>query len=93
MGWLSTAIKDWRRIKVIYSFSQNEVPGRSWSRIITRCPRLEGSKLYVPQSGWIDAGYIDLKERKIVMSEDITVLGQARLKQLFDELCQRAENQ
>jgi hypothetical protein len=87
MNWLQYSLKHWASIKIRYGVIQNSNPAKSWSQIQTNFPYLRGSKLYLPDGLWKDAGYIDLKTHFVVENEGVSDMGRNRLDRLFEELC------
>ena len=89
MTWLDYVQTNWRTIRFRYAKMRNAVPGRSWSAILSKYPRLDGNKLYMPLSVYLDAGYIDLDKHEIVYNKGVDEYGKLGLQIMFKELQDR----
>jgi hypothetical protein len=90
MNHLSYVVRNWKSIIFRYSIIENSKAGVSWSAPIINRPHLEGVKLYLPSTKYLDAGYINLKTLEVVENEGITPVGKSRLQEMFIELTTKA---
>lgn len=86
MSWFQYVIKNWKRLHLRWVYIGSVNPNASWSNIITNSPHLEGVKLWIPQSIYLYAGYINLRTHEIHASKDVSEVGSARLQDAFNYL-------
>jgi len=85
MNWLEYVQKNWKHMAICYMRTETPVR-KSWGRPITRLPRLDGMKLWLPKNIREDAGYINLETHEVVYTDDATEYGRLGLDMMFKEL-------